>query len=240
MTTFHPFPRLPFELRARIWELTVEPRTVEVRVLHKRTLVPDGAPSGEGRIEVRAPCLFSSTPVPAALHSCREARNLGLYQQAFSELSIYETRYVWLNLEIDMISIGTCAFDAFKPVAHLIRRLKFERRYGDEGFYYFEATNIRSFVNAKEIHVVCPDGIESWHEASKENYFPCGAENLFFIDLNDGRMMRSIELDEMCDQVLVEAWAAQGYDYFTGEPLSQERGTIRVSTPDPLPTSATP
>ncbi|KAF6816771.1 hypothetical protein CPLU01_13753 [Colletotrichum plurivorum] len=30
-STFYLFPRLPFELRARIWELTVEPRVVELR-----------------------------------------------------------------------------------------------------------------------------------------------------------------------------------------------------------------
>ncbi|AEO60467.1 hypothetical protein MYCTH_2129567 [Thermothelomyces thermophilus ATCC 42464] len=30
ITTFYPLPRLPFEIRARIWELRVEPRIVEV------------------------------------------------------------------------------------------------------------------------------------------------------------------------------------------------------------------
>ncbi|GAB1317043.1 2EXR domain-containing protein [Madurella fahalii] len=200
MATFHPFPRLPFEIRARIWESTVEPRTVQLRIVYTKTLVRDSAGSGDGPREVCVQHLLSSTPVPAALHTCRETRNLGLYQQAFSELSPSETRYVWLNLEIDMISIGTSPFEAFKPVAHLIRRLSFERNNGDEFSYYFEARELHSFVNVREIHVVCPEGIEAWHEARKEHYFPCRDENLFFIDLNDGRMMRSIELDEMCDR----------------------------------------
>jgi hypothetical protein len=52
--TFHPFPRLPFELRAYIWELTVEPRIVEVRVVVKKI---------EGRPPVRY--LRSPTPAPA-------------------------------------------------------------------------------------------------------------------------------------------------------------------------------
>ena len=37
-------------------------------------------------------------------------------------------------------------------------------------------------------------------------------------------MMRSIELDEMCDQALAESWAAEGYDGFTGEPLGEVAG----------------
>jgi hypothetical protein len=225
MATFRPFPCLPFELRARVWELTVEPRTVEVRILDDREETPL-APSGGGRRRKakrrprRLVRLASSTPVPTALQACREARNLGLYQQAFSELSTAETRYVWLNLEIDIVSIATCEFSSFKPVAHLIRRLRFEREIGNDYFYYSEARELRSFVNAKEIHVVCIDSIESWHEASKEHCWPCGGENVFFIDRDDGRMMRSIELDAMCDQVLKESWAAEGLDYFSGDPLS--------------------
>jgi hypothetical protein len=225
MATSRLFPCLPFELRVRVWELTVEPRTVEVRILYDREETPL-APSGGGRrrkAKRRPRRLFrlaSSTPVPAALQVCREARNLGLYQQAFSELSTAETRHVWLNLEIDMVSIATCAFGSFKPVAHLIRRLRFEREIGYDYFYYFEARELRSFINTKEIHVVCTEGIEAWHEASKEHHWPCGAENLFFIDRHDGRMMRSIELDAMCDQVLKESWAAEGLDYFSGDPLS--------------------
>ena len=121
-----------------------------------------------------------------------------------------------------MVSIGTSLFEAFKPVARLIRRLRFERQIGSEGFYYLEANEIRSFANAKEIHVLCPEGIESWHKAAEEHYFPCGPETLFFVDLHDGRMMRSIELDEMCDQALAELWAAEGYDHFSSEPLGGE------------------
>lgn len=34
--------------------------------------------------------------------------------------------------------------------------------------------------------------------------------------------MRSTELDEMGDKELAEAWAAEGYAYFTGLPLDQD------------------
>lgn len=229
-TTFHAFSRLPFELRARVWERTVEPRTVHVQILHKAIRGPNPAPIPKDA-EARArrpsqvtryiPRLASSTPVPAALQTCREARSLGLYQQAFFELSPEETRYVWLNLETDVIFIENSSLEHFKPVAHHIKRLEFERKYdSDEGHYYFESRYIGSFVNAREIYVVCADGIESWHEAWMMHPWPCERQNLFFIDRLDGRMMNSIELDEMCDQELKEIWAAEGYDYATGEPLS--------------------
>jgi hypothetical protein len=67
MATFHPFLRLPYELRTCVWKLTVEPRTV--------------------RVDVQDYFLASATPVPAVLQVCREARNYGLYQKAFSELA---------------------------------------------------------------------------------------------------------------------------------------------------------
>ncbi|KAF1948076.1 hypothetical protein EJ02DRAFT_440223 [Clathrospora elynae] len=173
MTTFHPFPRLATELRAQIWEMTVDPHTVEWETV---------------------PHLFSSTPVPATLQACREARNQGLYQKEFSEVANQhstEPRYVWLNLEIDMVSIGTSDFYHFEPVASTIKRLKFERENGDESFYHFQSNKIKNFVNAKEIHVVCADGFWMWSGAMHEHYWPCGHENLFFIDPDDGRVSDS-------------------------------------------------
>lgn len=232
MTTFHPFRLLPFELRARIWELTLEPRTVEVRLLHKDTVVlSDGDRPSDRR-------LFSPTPVPATLQACQEARNQGLYQQAFYELAAVrsrsgfsvrgtpvlqacqearnqgeqavwddgERRYVWVNLEVDMISIGKTALEKFKSVAPMIKRLKFERENSENFFYYWESKKLRNFVNVEEVHVVCADGWRAWHGASDDHCWHCGKENLFFINPDDGRMMRSIEMDDMFDQMLEEGY----------------------------------
>ncbi len=198
MTAFHPFPRLPYELRAMIWKLTVEPRIVDVRVKRKRSAKPYG---------VLIPYLVSLTPVPAVLHACREARSQGLYQQAFSEIAGpdgAERRYVWANLEMDMISIGTTLFDEYEPVAPLIRRLKFEREHSDDFFFYREVHRLRDFLKVREVHVVCADGLRSWHLATEEHYWPCGKQNVFMIDPDDGRMMRGIEMDEMFDRELEE------------------------------------
>ncbi|XDG05348.1 hypothetical protein ABKA04_004963 [Annulohypoxylon sp. FPYF3050] len=196
MSTFHPFPLLPAEIRALIWTMTVEPRIVEVRV------VPDNP--------LRVQRLVSSTPVPAILQTCQEARNLGLYKQAFSELTATkinaaageESRYVWLNLDIDMVSIGKTTFGAFESVALSIKRLRFERENSDDWFYHFEVKQLQKWVNTEEIHVVCEDGMEAWHQASYEHWWPCAKENLWFFDPDDGRMMRSFEMEQMLDKWL--------------------------------------
>ncbi|KAI1108859.1 hypothetical protein F5Y14DRAFT_456581 [Nemania sp. NC0429] len=160
MATFHHFPRLPPELRVQIWEAAVVPRTVEV-----------GIP-GQSAVPRR---LVSPTPVPAILQTCREARNPGLYQKAFSELASIdaadgEPRHVWLRFEIDTVSIGTTALGAFREVAPLIRRLRLERAHSDEYFYHYEAETLRALVNAREIHVVCADGLGAWWCAAEEHY----------------------------------------------------------------------
>ncbi|KAI1656645.1 hypothetical protein F4813DRAFT_119553 [Daldinia decipiens] len=200
MFTFYPFPRLPAELRLCIWALTVEPRIVEVRV------VPDNP--------LKVQRLVSPTPVPAMLQTCQEARNLGLYKQAFFEVPATkakaaageESRYVWLNLDIDMVSIGKTWFRNFAPVALSIKRLRFERENSDEWFYHFESKELRDWVNTEEIHVVCGDGMEAWHGASYEHPWPCAPENLWFFDPDDGRMMRSFEMEQMLDERLAEVF----------------------------------
>lgn len=186
MATFDCFPRLPLELRRRIWELTVEPRIVDVHVDHYDKPI----------------LILSSTPPPAVLHVCYEARNQGLYQQAFSRPG--SERYIWVNFAVDMISIGETMFDVVKPEADLIRRLKIERE-NDELFYHRCSEDLRWFSNVVETHVVCIDGPENWHLAGEEIYWPCGRENLWFIEKGTGEMMNSMELDKIQDEILAKS-----------------------------------
>ncbi|KAL5353617.1 hypothetical protein ACLOAV_001654 [Pseudogymnoascus australis] len=187
MATFTTFNNLPFEIRARIWELTVEPRTVEVHLFWKDFV----------------PRLASTTPVPAPLQACREARNMGLYKRAFSEIEQDFSgidpagrRYVWLNLDIDMVSIGIVPFMVFKRVAPTIKRLKFERENQDEKWWYFESGLIEDFINAEEIHVICADGFKKWGGTTEEYNWPCAVENIVFFDLDEGLEMRGREFEE--------------------------------------------
>ncbi|KAI1197943.1 hypothetical protein F5X97DRAFT_300644, partial [Nemania serpens] len=66
---------------------------------------------------------------------------------------------------------------------------------------------------AERSPVVCADSLEAWHCPSEEHYWPCGVENLFFVNPDDGSMMRSIEVDVMFDEMQAEeAREQQGLD----------------------------
>jgi hypothetical protein len=66
----------------QIWELTVEPRTIKVHVKS-----PSWKITSENWVKRRPANYLLSTPAPAVLHVCREARNHGLYQKGFSEIA---------------------------------------------------------------------------------------------------------------------------------------------------------
>jgi hypothetical protein len=201
MSTFHPFPLLPFELRAQIWEMTVEPRTVDVRVVHMDW------------DETRH--LRSSTPVPATLHSCREARNQKLYRKVFSELENHhdvEKRYVWLNLDIDLVSIGRSWCSDYEKVAATLKRLKFERVSDNDHFFWIESRNLYKLLpSLEEMHVVCADGFMGWGGALALGHhrWPCHADNLYFIDAHDGSVARGWDLERVCAEKRDELLAAE-------------------------------
>ncbi|KAH7397468.1 hypothetical protein BKA66DRAFT_408755 [Pyrenochaeta sp. MPI-SDFR-AT-0127] len=176
MSTFHPFPKLPLELRLAIWEMTVEPREVEVRIKAQQEWKP-----------YRPYVHMVSSIVPPALHTCREARNHGLYQpiSLHADAQHADHRYVWLNLDIDVINIGTSYLAHFEPVAPAIKRLKLSRENTDERWSEYEKDLLLIFVNVKKIYVICIDGFWNWGDDDVYNYpWPCAYENLVFIDEN--------------------------------------------------------
>ncbi|KAF2448463.1 hypothetical protein P171DRAFT_517990 [Karstenula rhodostoma CBS 690.94] len=213
MATFHQFPRLPFELRARIWALTVEPRTVEVSFW---PLIGD--------------CwLVSRTPVPAPLQACRDSRRelQGQYEQAFADLDtlpLLERRYIWVNFDMDLIDIGKWEFYIFRPVKKAIQRLKFEREH-TEDFCRLELDDLRKFTNLREIHVVCTEGLFGWSGALEGGYWPCDAEKVRLIDC-DGTVMKPSKVDEMVISKYREISAQEGYDYDSGLPLGCDEDYI--------------
>jgi hypothetical protein len=91
-------------------------------------------------------------------------------------------RYVWANLNIDTIDIGETNFERYKKVAKSIRYLKFAREMQSESFYHFETHGISYFANVKEIWILPLDGLGCCVGAGEEHYWPCGPENLFYID----------------------------------------------------------
>jgi hypothetical protein len=206
MTAFPMFSRLPVELRLHIWELTVEPRTVEVRVFGSHTIHIDYTKKREPY-----PRLFSSTPAPATLHTCREARDhlQKNYQQAFADLAIIngaprdtERKYIWTNLDIDTISIDDTRFECFESVAPIIQRLKFARDDNCESWSRWESDKMRWFANVQEIYVDIGDhDFPHWHGTSEQYYWPCGVENVYMITPRDGQMMNLVDLENKYDRL---------------------------------------
>ncbi|KAI4596451.1 hypothetical protein KJ359_005583 [Pestalotiopsis sp. 9143b] len=131
MSTFHRFSLLPPELRHLVWSLAADPRIVQVRVM----------PDSPGEVNR----LISWTPSPAVVQACQEARYYGAYKKALTELcppnvvssealrigSHYvivaaerpRRHYVWLNFDLDIVSIGLNPIKPFAPVASSVQRL---------------------------------------------------------------------------------------------------------------------
>ncbi|KAL6791146.1 hypothetical protein GGI42DRAFT_336534 [Trichoderma sp. SZMC 28013] len=187
------FSNLPFELRSTIWMLTIEPRTVEIRFEVGRVpfgRIPFGkAPFGKKRRATRLGISYASspTPVPAALHTCYEARSLLVrqYERAFTHGT--EPRYVWVNFDTDIVSICRSSFVWTGPEAPRIRRLKFAREC-DKHYFHKENLELALFPNVQEIYVVCLDGPEAWYHAEDPLYWPCPRENVWLIDTETNDM----------------------------------------------------
>ncbi|KAK3491748.1 hypothetical protein B0T13DRAFT_373875, partial [Neurospora crassa] len=147
-TAFHYLPYLPFELRARVWELSAEPRVVHVRTFEYGNLLNEDFKT-----------IVSFTPIPAMLQACRESHNLGVYRRYFHELqhipdSYYKavsTRYIiWSNLDLDMIDIGKRDLRDLKLIASTIKWLKLER----DMVSHDDATHLCDFDNLEEVQIV--------------------------------------------------------------------------------------
>lgn len=197
MSTFHPFPRLPFELRARIWEMTVEPRVVELRISRRDHGV-------RSRKSIRH--VFSTTPIPPVLQVCQQARNQGLYQRPFAKVcNARGWQYIWINLDIDMVSVGEDGLELYKHVAPLIQLLRFAVEL-DEVFYLFERHRLRLFTNLKLVHIIALDGLGFWYGSYFAIDWPCDDENVYLIHGADdteyfsrGEMIKLDKLNDIVD-----------------------------------------
>lgn len=211
------FTDLPLEIRDQIWALTVEPRVVPVRIkLESRV-------SGTSKTVIEH--LISSTPVPKSLQIYREGRSQNIYEKLFLSNNT-EAAYVWVNLDLDIIDIGShYNYNDFKDCGRRIRRLKFEANNLCEVWYHSVAKNLIVFDNLVQCFVVATDGWEAWEDAFHEHYWSCEPENLFIIDKNRGRMLGFPEL---------ERWLADDDWYKTkeimGVPVPQDLAAATIST----------
>lgn len=152
---------------------------------------------------------MSKTPVPAPLQTCREARSLGLYQKCLSEAEDVpegsERRYVWLNLDIDMLELRIDDIANFVPVAESVTRIKFAGTF----FKSFRIHGIfRSFPNLKEAHLCCLRGaftLGSWFFAAHLVANLRSREDIRLLNMKTGRWYTAREIDEIYDRRIREA-----------------------------------
>lgn len=192
--TFHPFPRFPTEIRLRIWEMTVEPRTVELYCNHN--------------VHPRFLKRFSPTPASPTLHACRESRaHLSAFYQQILLDEVFNCgvsdansqQYVWLNWDLDTISIRRSYLTCFESIAHLITKLRLERDNGNEWWCRFESQRLQIFKNVETIYAVCLGGDqEDWHASSEDYPWPCGPENVFIVD--QSQVMRLTDVEDKYDR----------------------------------------
>jgi hypothetical protein len=198
MLAFHLFSQLPTELRLQIWDATIEPRTVHVHCPY-----PDhrglSNVQDSGR-HLRIARFTSSTPVPAPLHACFEARNQlkSLYQKIHNSSDSTTSRasplfdentaqsYIWLIPEIDIVDIGTGDPQRLRPIAHLVERLQLEC--DPDPMYWRQLEGrvwrMNHFSNVKQVLIVNMGDMEDWRYHTKHRW-PCGNEHVLIIDKGD-------------------------------------------------------
>lgn len=200
MSTFHPFPRLPYELRTQIWSLATPPRIVHVR----QTELPGGH---------EIACVVSPTPSHPVLQVCRESRQLAAYQRAFTDGA--EPRYTWIDFEADMICIQSV------DLLHELRshRLDIQRlRLTSDGsqdsydnFFYWGGKELREFPKLKEIHVIIDVDMSIWSTIFEgSSWGSCPMENIRFIDSTSGLMLNGYQLSMLADWTMFFSWEGVG------------------------------
>ncbi|KAL7908159.1 hypothetical protein GGI35DRAFT_55267 [Trichoderma velutinum] len=185
MSTFHPFPRLPIELRIRIWNLTAFPRMVHVKL-------QSGSRWGNFGLQYTA----TSTPCPSVVQVCQESRRHAPYQRAFT--NGFEPRYIWVNFEIDMICNDNCKSPlTLEPHEQDIQRLRFSID-GEMAYDYFShcgGRELEKFTNIKEIHLAVDRKIAGFSvDYLADTVNRCFNEHddkVKFLDVGSGYMMNA-------------------------------------------------
>ena len=238
--TFHHFPYLPWELRTRIWELAVSPRTVPFW-MKARALPPSTSPLHIRRYltpycdeHPESPtftwALYTSSPIPAPLHACQEARShltdpvcgvngYGYYeklsssdledmQQSWVSEDKIHFPYIWVNFEVDMIDISLAPFglSGRSAYASKCRRVTFTPGAPSISFDPVTPGMLHSFPNLRELEMELPEGssIAEWAKRLQWNLVGdlyCGAKYIVFT-VPRGKRMTLAEIIETFPECL--------------------------------------
>ncbi|KAI1120045.1 hypothetical protein F5Y10DRAFT_259170 [Nemania abortiva] len=213
--TFHPFSKLPPELRIQVWALAAGPRNLQIRRTPS-TKYPD------------LPTTFaysSPNPPPAVMHVCWEARQHAPYRKAFFTPAATETKYIWVNFQEDMICLPD---DQLRPLApHFadIERLKLTVGAGVEGdsiLGHFKRQSrwiLEPFSVLRELHIAVEDGFFMWAESyiMGLGYANCPNANVRFLDLHTGLLLTGPQLGLAYNWVFQEGGMLETVDDYEEE-----------------------
>lgn len=179
MATFHPFPRLPRELRIQIWALAFDPNRV-LKIYHRGDRLP-------------------STPVPGVTQATRESRTYCSYQKAFPfSVSGGGESYIWTKFDSDIIqmrgvTMSTVAEnEKFEVERKEIRRLRIdvfddEKGYETEFFHHNHSLNFCHFPKLEGVDVLVSDELRNWAMSIEDlPWGACPKSNVRIIDAKTG------------------------------------------------------
>lgn len=177
--TFHPFPRLPLELRIQVWEVASEDRVLRVKKPWWSNIKYYSSP----------------TPAPAVTRACRESRKHCSYQKAFTVDSY--PQYIWTNFDCDIIQMRTYLVDDVAnnhamerdSIRHL--RIEIDRDapgYEMDSFWYQDQPQLREFPKLESCYVLVDNIL--WHEMTRfiedSGWGACPVENVRIVDAKTG------------------------------------------------------
>ncbi|KAG4430867.1 hypothetical protein IFR05_013651 [Cadophora sp. M221] len=183
LDTFHPFPRLPKELRIEIWKVhlaALEPRLLRVWCKVSTEPIEDSKDPEDGheRYVEGEQHQSSPNPVPALLHTSQESRYEARrhYTRAFSlrNGSTVHQRYIWTNFATDTIKIKVGSFLRInKEERKRIQHMSIDTDcpicfYGSLTINFNLMENFKYLENLKHLEILCPSPLWSWGGAVKE------------------------------------------------------------------------
>lgn len=201
------FATLPLELREHIWRQTIEPRTVQLHFAWTRSEGWDVKDKALSHVS-------SPTPIPPVLHVSQESRRATehYYTRAFE--NGHRPRYVWVNWDLDIISIGQERLRVILPKDRLLIQKLMLARHLQEILFSDEQKTLLLFENTVQVFIQCIDSPMDWAHANTTLAWPCPKEHVRFIDSQTGETV-SLEdnkrrLDDLLEDMRVTGWQGRG------------------------------
>ncbi|KAF3045004.1 hypothetical protein E8E12_002647 [Didymella heteroderae] len=153
---FHLFPRLPLELRIRVWE----------RAAFERLVIINGNISYG---------YWSPTPVPPVTRACRESRRYSSYCKHFTAARKHPERYFWINPPRDTIQIYPILINPLstetKEVVRLRIDLSHSKGWGVDDFFWSHGGSLDAFPGLKSVDILVADELARWTSFNDEGWW---------------------------------------------------------------------